>query len=94
MGKRGPWIKQYESTCLYCCQKFEHAKKPDQVKYCSVQCKDNFYYLVKRKRPLAISNCANCNKEFEHVMRYTVSCSPRCRSKLRFDKMKLERLNI
>jgi len=88
------WERKYESTCLNCLRPYRHAKKPGQAKYCSLHCGDNFRYSMNRKRPKTTSNCANCGKEFEHVMRVAISCSPRCRSKLRFDKMKLKRFNI
>ena len=87
MGK-GLYVrnKKYESTCLYCLKPFRHEKKPDQVKYCSRQCGDNFRYLVNRAKSMQTSNCKNCNKEFTHKKSNAVYCSQTCINKSNYDK--------
>ena len=86
MGKRGHWIKQYESTCLYCLKPYRHAKKPDQSKYCSIQCGDNFRYLVNRAKAMQKSNCKVCNTEFTHKMSNAEYCSQTCINTFNYDK--------
>ena len=87
MGK-GLYVrnKKYESTCLYCLKPFRHEKKPDQVKYCSRQCGDNFRYLVNRAKSMQTSNCKICNTEFTHKNSNAVYCSQTCINKSNYDK--------
>ena len=86
MGKKGSWDKKYESTCLYCFKSYMHVKKPDQSKYCSRQCGDNFRYLVNRAKSMQTSNCKNCNTEFTHKNSNAVYCSQTCINKSNYDK--------
>ena len=78
MGKRGTWDKQYESTCLFCLRPYRHAMKPGKAKYCSINCGDNFRYLVNRAKSIQTSNCKICNTEFKHKNSNAEYCSQTC----------------